>query len=459
MDVSLYQLALNAEPSLQPLLISPATIKSFVESLLDLLSDQQIPAKLWIKLPPSEVWQTEMQQQWQRVKVPHTIYLCNPKPKLVEALHSEPNPISPMIPLRLTGGSQLKREFFILVLAEQFCGVILVSQPHSPKLVGAKTARKKPQPITLCSFNPKTVQRVLEGIQTSLSTSSTTSSEFPTLQASLLEGAPSSEGFLNQLLVKQLQRQEELQEAEITPTAVPMLGEFQQMLRLKDEFMSHVVQELRTPLTNMKTALSLLESAQLKPAQRQRYMQLLHTQCDRQTSLLSGLLELIQLDRTTDQHHLQPLHLGDIVPGVVSTYQPLAQEKGIQLGYTVPSNLPPITCSEGWLKQIVINLLHNSIKYTPQGGQASVRASVQGDYVQLEFRDTGIGISANEIPQIFDRFYRGRSAPGEEATGAGLGLTIVQQLLLRCGGSISVSSKPNEGSTFKVLLPIAEKKN
>jgi signal transduction histidine kinase len=84
-----------------------------------------------------------------------------------------------------------------------------------------------------------------------------------------------------------------------------------------------------------------------------------------------------------------------------------------------------------------------------------VRAGLQGDYVQLEFRDTGIGIPSSEIPKVFDRFYRVRPVAGEDPGGAGLGLTIVQQLLLRCGGSVAVKSKLGEGSVFNVLLPIA----
>ena len=221
------------------------------------------------------------------------------------------------------------------------------------------------------------------------------------------------------------------------------------------EYFASICEEFRTPLTHMKTALSLLNSPHLKPPQRQRYLQMLNSECDRQNSLINGLLELVQLESSESQTVLQPLRLYEIVPGVVSTYQPLAQEKGIMLAYTVSTDLPPIFCSPNWVRQIVINLLHNSIKFTPGGGQVWVKASVQGDYVQLEFRDTGIGISPNEIPKIFDRFYRVRSASNEDTNGAGLGLTIVQQLLLRCGGSISVKSKPGEGSIFNVLLPIA----
>ncbi len=150
--------------------------------------------------------------------------------------------------------------------------------------------------------------------------------------------------------------------------------------------------------------------------------------------------------------NLEAVCLADIVPGVVSTYQPLAQEKGIMLAYTVPTELPAVWCVSGGLRQIVIHLLSNSIKYTPNGGQVWVWGRLQGDYVQLEFRDSGIGISESEIPKIFDRFYRVRPLLSEDPGGAGLGLTIVQQLLRGCGGSISVKSKPSEGSTFTVQL-------
>jgi two-component system, OmpR family, phosphate regulon sensor histidine kinase PhoR len=225
-------------------------------------------------------------------------------------------------------------------------------------------------------------------------------------------------------------------------------------VRSKDEFLNNVGQELRTPLTNMKTALTLLNSPNLKPPQRQRYMDLLTKECDRQGSLIGSLLDLVSLDQMAERKTLEPITLADVVPGVVSTYQPLAEEKGVRLAYTIPEDLPPVANLTPWLRQIVVNLLHNGIKFTPRGGQVWVRAKQQGDYLQLEFKDTGVGIPVNEIPKIFDRFYRVRQASGDDMGGAGLGLTIVQQLLLRCGGSIQVKSRPGEGSIFNVLLPV-----
>lgn len=226
------------------------------------------------------------------------------------------------------------------------------------------------------------------------------------------------------------------------------LGDF------KDELIAQLMQELCTPLTNIKTALKLLESPAIKQPQRQRYLGLIRGECDRQNSLINGAMRLLALERTSDRVGIVPIHLSQIIPGIVSTYQPLAAEKGVRLGYTISDNLPTVFCVEMWLRQIAIDLLHNGIKYTPKGGQVFVMASIQGDYVQLEFKDTGIGIQPAEISKIFDRFYRVRNLPNEENNGAGLGLTIAQNILLRCGGSISVVSQVGVGSEFRVLFPI-----
>jgi two-component system, OmpR family, phosphate regulon sensor histidine kinase PhoR len=233
-----------------------------------------------------------------------------------------------------------------------------------------------------------------------------------------------------------------------TTTPDLSLGDF------RDEQIAHLMQELRTPITNIRTALKLLESSALKPAQRQKYLDLIRDECDRQNSLVCGSIRLLDLEHTAIQTDFEAIYLAEIIPGVVSTYQPLAEEKGIKLGYTVPDNLPAIHCIEIWLRQIAIDLLHNAIKYTPEGGEVFVCASMEGERIQLEFKDSGIGIPPAEIAKIFDRFYRIRNLPdASHNNSAGLGLTIVRDILLRCGGSISVTSEVGIGSSFKILLP------
>jgi len=489
MDVSLYELAVNTEPSPQSMPISSTTLVSLVGSVIDLLIEQQISAKLWVKPPPGKLWQAQIQRYHEQVGVSHAIYTCHLQsqtPTAVTGIASEQYQVPqtgrgesyidpyPVVSVQMSPTRQLRREYFLLVLSPQLCGVILAYRPRLRRQNGvieqANQNETQPRQLAVCSFEASVIQRVLDGIKQALaqSQSQTTpeSSDAPNAEIlanwdSLFICPPAPDPvLLSQLLAKQIQCQEEIrQSATINRATSSLQLQYQELLntlRLKDEFLSNLCQELRTPLTNMKTALSLLHSPQLKPAQRQRYLHLLNTECDRQSSLISGFLNLMQLDRVAEQTIWQPIRLSEIVPGVVSTYQPLAQEKGIMLAYTVPEDLPAVSCLSAWLKHIVINLLHNSIKFTPTSGQVWVRARRQGDYIQLEFRDTGIGIPTSEIPKIFDRFYRVRPVANEDAGGAGLGLTIVQQLLLRCGGSISVKSRLGQGSTFNVLLPIAD---
>jgi two-component system, OmpR family, phosphate regulon sensor histidine kinase PhoR len=219
------------------------------------------------------------------------------------------------------------------------------------------------------------------------------------------------------------------------------------------ESITDLWRELRAPLTTIKTALSLLDSTSLKPPQRKKYQDLIRSECNRQNALIDGAEKLWEVEQ-------QPwidcqTNAADLLPAVVGTYQPLASDLGITLSCQVPANLPLVGCSEVWLKQITMNLLDNSIKFTRPGGAVSLQAMVQNDYVQLEFRDNGVGIASADLPKIFDRFYRGRNLPPtSKVIGAGLGLTIIQKILLRCGGSISVVSQPDTGSRFRVLLGV-----
>ncbi|MFW6359230.1 MAG: DICT sensory domain-containing protein [Chroococcales cyanobacterium] len=445
-NLSLYELAQEKSES-PPLAVTPDIFKSVLKAWINVLIDQNIRATLWVKLPSTGGWLKEIEQYSDQVKSSHPIYLCTKTGTLTSSLN-----ISPMIPVLLDGGTHLKQEFFLIALSPDFCGLLIAKRQSLKTLKESFIPPQERQLTMLCSFKKSVIETVLRGIQEAISVTDTTPSTLLTLtDLDFRFPSPPNSTLLTQLLWKYI---EQTQENLSTPLGEEgESGTSTASLRLKDEFLPLLVRELRTPLTHMKTALSLLASPQLKREQRQRYLNILSRECDRQGSLISGLQEIVQLDLSLEEATATPVNLQDMVPGIVSTYQPLAQEKGIQLGYTLPPNLPPIFFPSLWLKQI-INLLSNSLKFTPPDGRVSVTASVQGDYVQLAFIDTGIGIVPNDLPKIFDSFYRGRSEDTEAETGAGLGLTLVQQLLLRAGGSISVTSKPKKGSTFKILLPI-----
>ncbi|MBC1241101.1 DICT sensory domain-containing protein [Nostoc sp. 2RC] len=474
-DLSVYQLVMGVQAPPKPLSLSPATLLSLVRAQIDLLIEQQIAATLWVKLPPEKIWQLELVRYQSSVGASSFIYTCQiedinkgkdegdkgdggdegVRGENIPSYPSSPSSsLSPHhIPVYLPPHSQLRRENFLMVLSPQFCSLILAHRPLKKRKnqTSGKVTTNKNQPLLIItSVEGRIIQQVLNGIQQAITPESS-----PIIPADFICPSVPEPVLMNQLLAKQLLRQDEINRQIVTVRTTKLQQQNQELHnkeQLKDEYLKNVCQELRIPLTHMKTALSLLNSPNLKPPQRQRYLQMLNTQCDQQNSLITGLLDLVQLEHDLDATTLESVRLSDIVPGVVSTYQPVAQEKGIMLAYTVPTELPAVWCVSGGLRQIVINLLHNSIKFTPNGGQVWVRARLQGDRVQLEFRDTGIGIPENEIPKIFDRFYRVRTTAAEDHGGAGLGLTIVQQLLLRCGGSIVVKSKVNEGSTFTVQL-------
>ncbi|NES43079.1 ATP-binding protein, partial [Moorena sp. SIO2C4] len=435
----------------------------------DLLIQQNISATILVK-PQGEGWHREIKRYQQQVDLPKTIYLCH-------CLGDDwkngvnLNRDSQLFSLPLETETQLQQEYFLLILGENYSSLIVACQPDLSESDNLTDSELSQPLLAVFTLEQSVIRQFLQGLSTVIG--SNTADQLSHWETLLAPPETLNSTLLTQLLLKQVQRTEEIVQNTLatqpigetnpsppSPPAVPesvvvgknSLSKVEPYM--SDEILQRVAQELRTPITNMKTALKLLDASQMKLAQRQRYIGLLYKECDRLNSLVAGLLELVQLEGDPQTDQTLPLKLADIVPGIVSTYQPLAQEKGIQLGYTIPANLPSVLFSEVGLRHIVINLLHNSLKFTPAGGKVRVQGTRKGKYVQLIFSDTGIGIAESDIPKIFDSFYRGRSTPREDL-GAGIGLTIVQQLLQRGGGSIAVVSRFGQGSQFKVLLPIA----
>lgn len=559
-DVSLYELALASEQAPYPLQVSPATFKSMLEALMDVLIHQDVAATILMKLPRGQLWQGVIDRYCSSVSSMPTVYVlknyrsASSDPSWVHqaaqqereqggepeqeqereqdslasasavasaavatdpSLHETSTPIASLDPatftdvdddmpelaslersmeiieLTLASDSRLRREYFVLVITPTFRALILAHRPRSaqqlspdPTAAGQKVefhsrsnaltdeeGDRRHLLLSLCSFDVQTIEVVMGGLHQAIELGHQDTGLDPQDSPILghwddltqqISNASLDPRLLGQFWEYQIQHYEELwsktsevrKQAETASTLQLENEELLNEVRLKNEFLKTVGQELRTPLSTMKTALSLIGSPNLKVPQRQRYMDLLSRECDRQSALITSVLELIQLENAENQSSMQPLRVVDIVPSVVSTYQPLAQEKGILLAYNISDELPAVSCLSSWLRQVVINLLHNGIKFTSSGGKVWVRSRRQGDYVQLEFRDTGIGIPLSDIPKIFDRFYRVRQSAIDDPGGAGLGLSIVQQILLRCGGSISVQSRQGEGTVFNVLLPI-----
>lgn len=464
-DLSIYQLAMSVQTPPKRLNLSCATLLSMVRSQIDLLIERKISATIVVKFPRLNILESELKRYQQHLG-DAVIYNCqlagvgevktdvnsDVSESFRKSTPTRPINLSHHLVQLLTNNRQIKREYFLIVLSEEFCSFILAHR--SPKklkkqIFNQKNNYKIPSMVAVNTFDGEVIRRVLDGIN-----NINNSEEFNIATGEFVYPIAPEVALISQLFLAQVRRQEEISSRKFR--FFSNLNTHKQTLRselqAKDQYLGNVCQELLVPLTHMKTALSLLNSPSIKTVQRQRYLEMIKRECDRQNYLITGVMDLVELERNLQTASLEPVCLSDVVPGVVSTYQPLAQERDIMLAYTVPNDLPYVWCVSGGLRQIVINLLSNCIKFTPNGGQVWVKTRRLKGYIQLEFRDTGIGIPEDEISKIFNRFYKVRPVGNEEARCAGLGLTIVEKLLQQCGGSISVSSTTGEGSSFKVLL-------
>lgn len=452
-ELSLYQITQKLEPSLPTVVVSPSTLKSYIGMIIDLAIEQQLKSTVWVKLPQTKSWLSEIERYRQQGKV-ERIYSCSlpkhhPDRSSLEKTSSE----ATITPFKLATNGLLKQESFLVLVSAQFC-VLILAQWQKGKIQVEPSGKRFEQPHLklACSFEPETIARVLRKIKAAIAIPQ--AEEIVTEEdIALLSNCTGGSQVIGKLFLKQLERNESLSTSAqgLLPrgngaSSSPYMG-------LERDFLSNLVRELRSPLTHMKTALSLLESRQIKGEQRQRYLQMLNRECDRQNSLINGLLELLQLDNYTETEAAICVRVDELLPGIVSTYQPLAKEKEIQLGYTIPRQLPPVSCPTPWLRLIIINLLNNSLQFTPARGRVFVQACLRDEDVEVTVSDTGVGIATKELGKIFESFYRGRGALHQRVPGPGLGLTVVRQLVQRCGGSISVNSVVDKGSSFKVLLP------
>lgn len=456
-ELSLYQITQKLEPSLPTVVVSPSTLKSYIGLIIDLAIEQQIKSKVWVKLPQTKNWLSEIERYRQQGKI-ERIYSCSSL-----KYHSELSSIEKLektgfeatiIPFKLATNGLLKQESFLIIVSAQFC-VLILAQWQKGKIQVEPSGKRFEQPHLklACSFDPETIARVLRKIKAAIAIPKAEEIISDEDIASLSNSNGGSK-IIGKLFLKQLERDESLSTSAYglslsrgnrvsSPSCMGLAG----------EFLSNLVRELRSPLTHMKTALSLLESRQIKGEQRQRYLQMLNRECDRQNSLINGLLELLQLDNYTETEAATCVRVDELVPGIVSTYQSFAQEKEIQLGYRIPRQLPPVSCPTPWLRLILINLLNNSLQFTPARGRVFVQVCLRDEDVEITVSDTGVGIATKELNKIFESFYRGKGALSQKVPGPGLGLTVVQQLVQRCGGSISVNSAVDKGSSFKVSLP------
>lgn len=233
---------------------------------------------------------------------------------------------------------------------------------------------------------------------------------------------------------------------------------FREVERMKTDFVANVSHELRTPLTSIKGFVeTLLDGALEDPQTAKHFLEIINDEADRLNRLISDLLSLSRIEAKQGEVHKVPLYLDKVINNTVSVLSPQAGEKMLALNVDIQTCLPVIEADEDMVGQLLINIIDNAIKYTPAGGEISIKAekwitsSIEG--VKIAVSDTGIGIPRESIPRLFERFYRVDKARSREMGGTGLGLAIVKHILEVHDGKITVNSIMGKGSTFTVYLP------
>jgi signal transduction histidine kinase len=230
-------------------------------------------------------------------------------------------------------------------------------------------------------------------------------------------------------------------------------------LRFKDEFLSHVSHELRSPLTAIKQFTTILLSGlagELNKEQRE-YQQIVLKNIRQLQSMIDDLLDVTRAEAGKLSVEPESASACDAVTDSINTLRVSSEAKGVSLVSELPADLPPVHADQTRLRQILIILLDNAIKFTPKGGAVGVRARVQErdtGFVVLEVSDTGCGMSAEASERVFERLYQVEQPSQASRKGLGLGLFICKELVTRHGGEIWVQSQPQVGSTFSFTLPV-----
>jgi len=233
-----------------------------------------------------------------------------------------------------------------------------------------------------------------------------------------------------------------------------MAADLEHAEQLRRNLVADVAHELRTPLSNIQGYLEAIRDRVMKPnAATIRSL-------NEEVALLSRLVNELQELSLAEAGELKLVYQAEditkLIKQAVTPLQPKLAAKEISLSFDLPDNLPLVNIDWQRVNQVLHNLLENAVAYTHKGGTINVAAAKQGDWVEVSVSDTGEGIPAEDLPNIFERFYRVDKSRARVTGGSGLGLTIAKRLVEAHGGTITVQSKPGKGSRFSFTLPIAE---
>jgi len=236
-----------------------------------------------------------------------------------------------------------------------------------------------------------------------------------------------------------------------------MSRQLKEIDQMKSDFLASVTHELKSPLTSliMYIDLFLQGAAGTLNEKAKKFLKIMERNSNRLSRFIDDLLDMAKIERGKMEIKKEPLEILPIVSETVELMKPQADEKDIEIAINIPDNLPLVFVDGDRTRQIITNLVSNSIKFTPEEGKISIKIQDDKEYLQVSISDTGIGIPPEQINRIFDKFEQVREVRErvKGPKGTGLGLAIVKSLVEAQGGKIWVESELDKGSTFYFTLP------
>jgi two-component system phosphate regulon sensor histidine kinase PhoR len=238
------------------------------------------------------------------------------------------------------------------------------------------------------------------------------------------------------------------------------VSELRRLQQIRTEFIDNLSHELRTPLTTVTLLAETLQrdadaAGDAVPARMRDRIAKIEVETGHLVQMVNELLDLSRIESGGALLLLDDVDLGRVATASVERLRLFAERQGVRLALDLPPLVPPVRGAEERLGQVVVNLLHNAVKFSPNGGTVSVRVSAVGDEVVTAVEDHGIGIPRASLPRVFERFYKVDRARVRSGGGTGLGLSIARHVVDQHGGRIWVESREGSGSTFTFALPVA----
>lgn len=231
----------------------------------------------------------------------------------------------------------------------------------------------------------------------------------------------------------------------------PKIDETTKMEALRD-FLSDFTHDIRTPIAVMKTSLYVIKRSE-DLEKRNYHLNILQKQTEHLENLVDDMVSIMRLDAGLTKISTKRLNPNELVAEVTANLEPLAAEKGLKLSLEVSDTLPSCLVDRTKITRAITNVVENALNYTPTGGSVALKTYPENQNIVIQVQDTGIGIPEDDLPHIFDRFYRADKARNTQTGSSGLGLSISKSIIERHQGEIRVESAEGVGTTVRIVLP------